>query len=714
MVINSTIHPPTYRPDIDGLRALAVIAVLGFHAYPRWFPGGFIGVDIFFVISGYLIGTKLLEDLQYQRFNLADFYAKRIRRIFPALLLVLAVTLGLGWLCLINSEYQQLGKITAGSAGFLSNFMLWHEAGYFDQGAETKPLLHLWSLAVEEQFYLIFPVLVWVAGVRHAIFPMLIGSLALVSYFYNIHHVVADSAAAFYSPLSRFWELACGGLLAYLLLQRRTKQRQTLPAVIGSISHELSDGEATNKFSLSTLQSAVGMALLVCGFVIIDKTHIFPGHWALLPVTASLLMIGAGTTATLNQRLSSTPLLVGIGKISYPLYLWHWPLLSFAQIQLSGTPPIEVRTAALVLSAVLAWLTYTVLETPIHQGRHLALKAGALLVCMVGIGIFGWYIYRSAAASPRMVYNIAPFLEAISVLSDDIDYAEASSDNPAAGATTKLGMRRDSSATRQMREQFQFNLRADAQYVGKLFDAKMQAARYRTCHMHDESHRGMQFQRYIEKNSACIVVTPNKKNILLIGDSAAADMYVALSSAYPEINFLQITGASCKPFLKAYHREAPDCQQLMEYALNFAEKTPLDGVIISSAWADDYALMRTELRRLKGAGKTLILVGPPLKFSAEVAHIVQRLGPNDRLAAALGRALEKVDILLSDAVAQFAATEQIPYLNWQQIFCDGGCEVLNSQGELLILDKFHLSVPGAKKLGRRIKEKGLLESVFKL
>ena len=711
----AAISQPSYRPDIDGLRALAVLAVLGFHAYPQWFPGGFIGVDIFFVISGYLIGTKLLEDIQYQRFNLAHFYAKRIRRIFPALLLVMAVTLGLGWLFLINSEYQQLGKITAGSAGFLSNFMLWHEAGYFDHSAETKPLLHLWSLAVEEQFYLMFPLLVWIAGVRHAIFLLLVGTLALISYFYNINHVLGDSAAAFYSPLSRFWELACGGLLAYVVLRRRVKQRRNLQAVVGPADYELPLGTIGAGNTFSTLQSGLGILLLALGFFIIDKTQIFPGHWALLPVVATMLVIGAGSCAVWNRRLLSTPLLVGIGKISYPLYLWHWPLLAFAQIQLSGPPSIQVRTAILVISAVLAWLTYIALETPIRYGRHLAFKAAALLFCMVGMGTIGWHVYRSAELSNRMVHNFAPYLDALTDFSRQADSSATAVDRRSEPtAKNSIAMQPDSSTTDQRRLQFQKNMRQDVQYVGKLFDEKSRAARYGICHMHDELHRADQFKRYLDTNSNCIAIAADKKNILLIGDSAAADMYVALSAAYPKVNFLQITGASCKPFLKAYHGEAPDCQKLTEYALNFAEHNKLDGVIVGSAWADDYALMRQELHRLRAAGQSLMLVGPPLKFNAEVAHIIQRLNPTDRLDTALDRAMDKADILLDDELLRFAAAERIPYLNWQQIFCDGGCQALSADGALLILDKFHLSVPGTQLLGARIKDRRLLESALQL
>jgi hypothetical protein len=263
-----------------------------------------------------------------------------------------------------------------------------------------------------------------------------------------------------------------------------------------------------------------------------------------------------------------------------------------------------------------------------------------------------------------------------------------------------------------MRQQFKKNLRADAGYLAKLQGAKMKAARYRVCHMYDDGNPTTAFQKYLKGNAECIELSPNKKNILVLGDSAAADIYVALSRAYPEIHFLEITGSGCKPFLKAYHGENPACEQLIQYALNFAEKTKLDGVIVGSSWAADYRLVGQELRRLREAGHRLLLVGPPLQFSAAVPLIVERLSVNDRLDAALDRTLVKEDVLRADEMAAFAASEKATYLNWQQLYCAQGCPVLNEQGTLLILDMFHLSVPGADRLGERIREHGIVETAF--
>ena len=198
---------PSYRADIDGLRALAVLSVVVFHAFPGVMPGGFIGVDIFFVISGFLISTILLENLGRGTFSFAEFYSRRIRRIFPALLVVLSASYAFGWFALLPDEFMQLGKNIAAGAGFVSNFLLWSESGYFDTAAEVKPLLHLWSLGIEEQFYIVWPLLLWaVARLRLNALTVII-VLASISFMLNVDVVRNNAIAAFYSPQTRCWEL---------------------------------------------------------------------------------------------------------------------------------------------------------------------------------------------------------------------------------------------------------------------------------------------------------------------------------------------------------------------------------------------------------------------------------------------------------------------------------------------------------------------------
>src|SRR5580698_8795201 len=212
---------PKYRADIDGLRAVAVLSVVGFHAFPKLIHGGFIGVDIFFVVSGFLISTILFGSLETGSFSFVEFYSRRIRRIFPGLIVVLIAALTAGWFLLLADEYKQFGSHLARGAGFISNLILWKESGYFDNAAETKPLLHLWSLGIEEQFYIIWPFLLWAAWKSKFNLLAITVAIAVISFAVNMSKAYSDSVAAFYSPQTRFWELLIGAGLAYAALYRK-------------------------------------------------------------------------------------------------------------------------------------------------------------------------------------------------------------------------------------------------------------------------------------------------------------------------------------------------------------------------------------------------------------------------------------------------------------------------------------------------------------
>lgn len=206
---------PAYRPDIDGLRAVAVLSVIAFHATPYWMPGGFAGVDIFFVISGYLISSLVLADVARGTFTLGDFYVRRIKRIFPALILMLTTVFTVGWFVLYPDEHEQLGKHIAAGVGFVSNIVLWRESGYFDVNAELKPLLHLWSLGIEEQFYILWPLLLALTWRWRSIQWTLILAIAAGSFLLNLLRVAGHPETTFYLPPTRIWELLVGCTLAY-------------------------------------------------------------------------------------------------------------------------------------------------------------------------------------------------------------------------------------------------------------------------------------------------------------------------------------------------------------------------------------------------------------------------------------------------------------------------------------------------------------------
>ena len=375
-----------YRPDIDGLRAVAVLSVVVFHAFPAYLPGGFAGVDVFFVISGFLISSIIFKGLDSGTFSIRTFYERRVRRIFPSLLTVLIFCLVLGWFVLLPDEYQRLGLHSAGGASFIANLIFWDEAGYFDARAHAKPLLHLWSLGVEEQFYLVWPllaILLWRWLPRHQ-WRVVVG-MALASFALNIAIKGYMPEAAFYSPLTRLWELLAGALLAFHA-QRAASPPGRWPRLMRIHPEAL---------------SVLGIALLVAAFVVIDKSRSFPGWWAILPVLGSTMIILAGARSRVNALwLSSRPMVL-VGLISYPLYLWHWPLLSYAYIIEGKTPSIAIRSVAVALSLVLAWGSWRLIETPVRKSKGRAAFA-VLLFLGIMLAALGYAVYLKDGMPQRM------------------------------------------------------------------------------------------------------------------------------------------------------------------------------------------------------------------------------------------------------------------------------------------------------------------------
>lgn len=382
--------PAHYRPDIDGLRALAVTAVIAFHAFPQVLPGGFVGVDVFFVISGFLISGIIFAALRSESFSYADFYARRVRRIFPALALVLALSAAYGWLVLLPGEFRQLGKHILGSAGFVANFVFWGEDGYFDTAASLKPLQHIWSLGVEEQYYLLWPLLLVLAGRRPGRTGTLIAALLLLSLALNLYGVARMPAATFFLPFTRFWELSCGALLAYAAEAARAGGTHRFDRRLAHLVRLAAQPAAAN------IASFGGAALLAAGLCFIDAGAPFPGWRAVLPVAGTSLIIAGGRHAWLNRHLLASRPAVAVGLISYPLYLWHWPVLAFGNILTGGQANAEFRLLAVLASIALAILTYRVVEVPLRFGGAPVRTVPALLLAMTVIASGGMVISYGA------------------------------------------------------------------------------------------------------------------------------------------------------------------------------------------------------------------------------------------------------------------------------------------------------------------------------
>ena len=384
--------PTTWRPDIDGLRGLAVLSLLAAHVVPQWgHGGGLVGLDMFFVISGYLISDRLMRLHAAGQLKLTAFYFRRIQRIVPSLCLVLLASLAFSWLFTFPGAALQIGKHVASAALFASNFMLWHEAAPSSLGWEGAPLFHLWALAFEVQFCLVWAIgLAWLLrsgrSVATAVCTLLIASFAL-----NIAFVDSDPNAAFLLPPSRTWELMFGALLA-CMSQHSTRNP------VAWIQARLVQHPMVRQWT-PNLMAWTGLALLAVSSLLINSTQSYPGWWALLPTLGTFALLSAGPAAAVNRHLLSQPILRFYGVISYPLYLWHWPLLTFPVVM--GVPLThELRVIILIASVVLAALTHELVDkrARFHPNSGPGLSA-ALLAALAIVGLIGYGFHQTNGAS---------------------------------------------------------------------------------------------------------------------------------------------------------------------------------------------------------------------------------------------------------------------------------------------------------------------------
>jgi peptidoglycan/LPS O-acetylase OafA/YrhL len=518
-----------YRPDIDGLRAVAVLLVLGFHAFPNAVTGGFVGVDVFFVISGFLITNTILTDVNKGAFSLWSFYARRARRIFPALIAVLAFTLVSGWLFLFAQEYKLVGKHVAAGAAFVSNLVAWTEAGYFDRDADTKPLLRLWSLGIEEQFYLFWPLLLLFVSKPGKSVPFkikLVLSVFLASFSANILQSYVYTDAAYYSPFGRLWELMAGAMLA-LLKANYFGKSIPWPPVDGAFGH---------------LASGLGLILIGYSALQITPSTMFPGWWATAPVIGAILIISAEEVAWPNRFILSSRGMVLVGLISYPLYLWHWPVLSFASLINGQNTPIGARLSLLIFSGLLAVVTYKYIEMPIRfvkrtgpyrdtRGFFVGLiktKPLLLAVPLALIGAFGYWIYENEGVV---------------------------SGNP---------VRREEVAALDDNQIFE-------RLAAKTFDCLPQEL------------RPISFRYGGILECRQLLQEPALPTVAIIGDSHAEHLFIGLANNALVGNYMYYT-QRCLPFLGLRRLGKPDCENMQKAIEYIVASATIHTVVLSAKW----------------------------------------------------------------------------------------------------------------------------------
>jgi peptidoglycan/LPS O-acetylase OafA/YrhL len=384
-----------YRADIDGLRAIAVLSVVFFHA-GLGVGGGFVGVDVFFVISGFLITSLILRDLDRGSFSIVEFWERRARRIFPALAVVVIVTLIAGWFLMLPFGLQVIGQSAVALTVFASNIQFWRTSGYFDPAAEENPLLHTWSLSVEEQFYLIVPLLLClVFALRfQRRLGLILGVGVLASFLVSVYYLGRDPKGAFYLLPSRAWELGAGSLLVL--------------------------ARPVSNSAFRGLMAWLGLASVLYACFFYDAHTAFPGFAAIMPVMGAVLLIWAGMTGgaadeskpTLVQRFLEAKLLVGIGLLSYSFYLWHWPFFAFHRYLFSDSPGVPLALGYIILALLISIASLKYIERPFRERRWAQSRKKVFLftgLVSLLVMIAGLSLWQTRGMPSRLPTEVATF-----------------------------------------------------------------------------------------------------------------------------------------------------------------------------------------------------------------------------------------------------------------------------------------------------------------
>jgi peptidoglycan/LPS O-acetylase OafA/YrhL len=597
-----------YRDDIDGLRAIAVLTVVAYHFDLQIAPGGFVGVDVFFVISGFLIIGIIYNDIGLGKYNVIDFYDRRMRRIFPALFLIFAFCIAATY----SLKLHSLGAITAksltSSAFFVSNWFFYTTYGYFDESAKLNPLLHTWSLSVEEQFYVLFPIFVFAVrcfspSMRTAsILAIAVGSLIGSAWL-----VKTDINGAFYLVQSRAWELMVGALLANNVLRPMTNSRT------------------------AEIVALVGLGMIGGSVLLLRDTTAFPGFAAVPPCVGAALIIysGSSTRTTVSLILGSQPLRF-IGLISYSLYLWHWPVIVFYRY---FREPDRVEKIGLVMVCMLlAALTWRFVEKPFRNKPHLlgskaTLCTGGLLMIAVSV------VTTLAATVPSQ------------------------------------SSRRD--------------LLVD--FINRDWAPIMREG---TCFLttkHDDFH-------FFDVNR-CLTVKVGVTNILILGDSHAADLWPGLSSTFPNVNFLQATASGCRPTLNSIG--AARCTKLINYVIHeYLPKNRISMVIMSARWeVGDAEGVATTARALSLVADKVLVVGPMPEYRRPLPMLLAQSTAD--LEQAYANGFRSPDIELIDRSFSRQMTESsIEYLSLVDLMCNPLCKVIVNHAPIEF-DSGHLTEEGS-------------------
>lgn len=609
---------------IDGLRALAALAIVGYHINDFRIPGGFIGVDIFFVISGFLITRQISASMDEGRFKLGIFYARRMRRLFPALIAVLLFSYALASITLLPSELVAFSWSLLSSATYVSNIYFYQNSGYFDNDADFSPLLHTWSLSVEEQFYLAFP-LVFIAVSRIAPgyrFHCLV-LLGLISLASSELIMGDDPSAAFYLSPYRAWEFAFGGIVA------------------------LWRGRWLGSRFLAEFLAIISLALIGLGFLLMSDTFHFPGIGA-VPVTAAtaLVIFLCTRMKLLAGSILSFPALVAVGRSSYSLYLWHWPIIVFYRIQFNADPNLFEQVLLLVCCLVVAGLSYRFIEQPflkmqIPQRSY-------------------WVVVRAMGVSVAVALLAAPLI-----------------------------------FTGGLPHRFSAQRLYFASFLGASTESENGSG---VCFLAESSTRFLDYS-----TEQCLAVRSDRKNVLLIGDSHAAHLITALRARFPDTNFAQANAAGCQPTLSP--KGARRCVGLLNFIYStVVPSRQFDAVILAARWRDSDipGIKETAAYLAENASKVFIL-GPTVEYILPLPRLLATRPEMDN------RYILYDEIMQRDRAIRAAVSGTASFISVFDAICsDGKCVNIAAGGAPLSYDYGHFTQQGAALVVDRLATKGLL------
>ena len=616
-----------YRRHIDGLRAVAILPVVGYHLDLPLFSGGFTGVDIFFVISGFLITSMIVSDLDNRQFSIMDFYRRRALRILPAYVAMIAAVIAAAWFLMLPEEALSLGRTVIAASIFASNFYFWKVTGYFNPGVEDEPLIHTWTLSTEEQFYLVLPwVLILIAGVLRRRYGSAILVLAIASFGLSVAGLSYGPTGTFYLLPTRAWEFGLGGLAAIWSLETRVNSRLS-----------------------RNLLSLLGLGLIGYGILALGPESPFPGVNALFPVVGAVLLISMADGTVTGNVLSTRPV-VAIGRISYSLYLWHWPIIVFYKIAVGPQLSVAQIVMLAAVSVMVAGLSYRFIEQPFRTQRmrtrpaiRVNLVALVSILATVGAGIA---VVRNASdwgAYPAEIRRVSSYM----------DYREHMAIHP--------------------------------------------------CFVHQRTPG--QFEAF-DPETCLATPDTSKPTYLIAGDSHAEHLMPAFAEHYPEVNMEAAGGTGCRPLIQ--QRGDWYCPQIMRLAID--KRIPeggIDGVILSARWeADEFERLHETVDFLSRYVDRIVILGPTPEYLDSFPKLLARGLIRDRtdMSPYANPEVPELD-------AEMAAEDwgpKVRYISMYDLLCADGCPSYTEGGVPFHPDYGHYTREAAVEVMDKLDALGLI------